>query len=388
MRYHRAKAFFVFAIFSLSLILSPLLAYGAAGGDVRIDVVNDTVTGVGNGVGTGADVGAQNGAAASSRVRSARYSASGGVETITVNVDRYDDVHAFFLSGPNRYVMDIKGATLPAGHYSIEVGMGSVLRIRFSMFDAQTARFVVDLSQETSFALNAGKGFIKAEAQTGAADAEPVMWSPESGGGDDAYAIDYMAHADELNEGMQQLPGASPTPRPNSASAQVARTPRPTRIPALAPTPTPPRRATPRIPMPEQTPAPEPGPEQGQAYDPLVIPPPIITKDEFRLDIAPGLRVIASFKNGANTCTIEAPGGLAERSRVIRGEEAPRVAVEIPFSLPGGLAGSKSLAINSDVLKGVSVSQPDAGHIRISLDVRERVGVETVTEGDKLVFKL
>ena len=312
------------------------------------------------------------------RVKSVRYSASGGVETVTINLERYVDVHSFYLAEPGRFVIDLRGAGLPSGQQLLEVGKGSVQRVRFGMFDVETARFVIDLSKNAEFTVKAGKGYIKAEATTGAEDAEPIICVPEAGGApgfpdalftanspsDESSADESSVDESSANVSSQGTSAGSgfQTEAADNTQMSVDRTPRPVRTPRISPSPSPRRRATPRVsPPPVQSPPP------GQTPSPIpeqaVIPPPIITKDEFRLDITSEFKVIVSSKDGINACAIEMPRGLIEKARIINGEGTSLISVEAPYSLPGSISGAKTMSVNSDVIKQISVSQPDANSI-------------------------
>ena len=345
------------------------------------------------GAGTGAG-------AALSQIRSARYAASGGIETVTINIDHYEDVQSFMLAEPLRFVIDIKGAALPPGLYALDIGKGSVLRLRYSMFDTQTARFVIDLSRGATFSLKTGKGFIKAEAITGAADADAIICTPDYGGASAAAATTANTTATNNNSGDDSFTAVISKPQttviPDNAPAAgnavsgdsqspPKRTPRPTRIPVdIAPTPTPGRLATPRIPPSEQTPMPS--PQQTAEPEPLVIPPPIITKDEFKLDITSGLRISATIKEGTKTCVVEMPKGLASKAVVSDLSNPQYITIDVPIAIPGGIAGAKTMHVNSDVLRDVTVSLAGAGLLRIAMNIQDRVTVSSAIEGDKLVF--
>ena len=370
MRYKKLRVLFVFLISFSVFVSASILSFGATtGGEAELKTV-----------------------------KSIRYASSGGVETVTINVERFEGVHSFYLVEPGRFVIDITGAVLPSGLRAMDVGTGSVYRIRYSMFDARTARIVIDLSKAANFTVNTGKGFIKAEAVTGAGDAPPVVSIPSEAalpaGGLPNIPVD-ASRQQPGDAGITSQPGGGAgagdtaserTPRPASAPGPAATpkaqtTPRPTRTPRLArqtQTPAPARNATPRIP---RTAAPDtPGS--------VVIPPPVITKDEFRIDVAPGLKVAFSTKGGVNACTVEAPVEIAGKAAVSQGKDPPCITVDIPYATRGAVLAAKTMPVNADVLKRVSVSQPGPDIIRVVFEIRDRVGVETVRSADKLSFFL
>jgi len=307
-----------------------------------------------------------------SRVKSVRYSVSGGVETFTVNIERYGDVGSFFLAEPARFVVDVKGVRLPDGQHTMEVGSNCIQRVRYGNFDAQTARFVIDLSISSEFTVKKGKGYIKIETFSGAAGVDPIISVP-------VFSISSASQAIEKNDPNADAGTAPSNP---AASQRPLRTPRPTRIPRPTPTPTPARQATPRR-TPQGTPpaSPEPTPEMPAT------PPPIMPKEEIRLDIASDLRIIVSAKDG-NTLTVMTPKGAASKAVVTESKEALRISADIPYQEIPGLSGVKVFHINSDVIKSVGISQPELKFVRISFEIRNRVGVKLSKAESQLVFKL
>jgi len=353
---------------------------------------------------------ASNGELELKNIKSIRYASSGGIETVTINIDRYEGVHSFYLAEPGRFVIDITGAVLPSGIRTLDVGTGSVYRVRYSMFDTRTARIVVDLSKAANFTVKTGKGFIKAEAVTGANDTPPVIGIPsEQAPPAGAPAVNPgntpQTHSDGSGAQTQPsengildinqtdsgdsgaLSAAARTPRPAGAPRPTATpkaqgTPRPTRTPRITrPTQTPSqaRNATPRIPR-TDTPETTPGS--------VVIPPPVVTKDEFRLEITPSLRVVFSTKGGINACTIEASGDVIGNSAISLGKDPPGIIVEIPYAARGAAFVPKTMTVNADVLRRVTVSQPGPDLIRVVFEIRDRVGVETVKDAGMLKFIL
>ena len=388
MSYVKKTALFFIFIFTFSLMTIP--AY-ASGTDLRSGIAP---TGAMASIGSTAT--SQTGL---SSVKSVRYSASGGIETVTINIERYGDVHTFYLAEPGRFVIDIASAVLPAGRHSLDIGKGSVQRVRFSMFDELTSRFVIDLLTGAEFTVKTGKGFIKAEAVTGVGDIDPIIIVPQAGGTpvssttasqdatvavdnpDVSYAGDNLPPGDNIKADGSPVDEPSPPPPPDGAESAATRTPRPVRTPRISPSPSPRRLATPRIPALSQTPAPS-------VDQTVVIPPPIVTKDELSLGIASGLSLKISLKSGMNVCTISMPKGLAEKSKITDANGTGTVSVEIPYAAPGGILGAKSAPVNSDVLKSVSISQSDASAIRIVFDIRDRVSVESSADNDKIIIYL
>ena len=380
------------------------------------------------------------GASTGAAVGSVSYAASGGVESLTVYVDSYGSIQSFYLSEPNRYVIDIKGVSLPAGSHSFNVGRGSVTRVRYGMFDTQTARFVLDLSKKANFSLTKGAGFIVAKSGSGAPDTAPIVSIPGSGstgggvgsgGGSTGSVGSGIAPGTSSSTSAAQVTTPAPsqrplrTPRPThapasanaptsaasstpanapasaasstSAPAQSApkpaatpapsqmplRTPRVTRTPRTTPTPSPGLRATPRA-----TPPAGAQPTPGGTGKPAATPSPIVTADEFRLQLNPEFGIVFSTKNGANTCTVNLPKGLAGKAKISGGGASQQITVDVPYSYPGAFSAVKPLNVNSDVIKSIGVTQPDQNNVRITLELRGQVGVETIKDDGKLVFKL
>ena len=218
------------------------------------------------------------------RVKSVRHAVSNGVQTVTVNIDKFDSVTVATLTDPERLVIDIKGAVAPASLQSLAVGVGPIATVRYAQLDMESSegekvvRVVIDCASRTTFTLNTGKGFIKAEARTGVGKSKTAMSIPVYDEDGSPKATARPAASPAATAPPAANPAASapprqaagrlsqPSPAPADGNGDLSdRTPRPRRTPQPTARP----EATPRVratPSPSTTPwaltTPEPTPPQ------------------------------------------------------------------------------------------------------------------------------
>jgi len=112
-------------------------------------------------------------------VKSVRHASSGGVQTVTVNIEKFGNLTINTLTDPDRYVVDISGVYVPSKQQVLNVNHGNVSTVRYAQFDDSTARFVVDLTQKSDCIVKTGKGYIKIEVRSGAPDSAAVISVPD-----------------------------------------------------------------------------------------------------------------------------------------------------------------------------------------------------------------
>ena len=113
---------------------------------------------------------------ASGEVTGVSVQASPGRADIVINVRGAVEVRDFMLEGPNRLVLDVMGARLKGNASSLYDGVkrGGVLNVRYSQFERDVVRIVLELDHAKDYHVERGTDAIRVSFGT---DQSFLAWS-------------------------------------------------------------------------------------------------------------------------------------------------------------------------------------------------------------------
>jgi type IV pilus assembly protein PilQ len=119
---------------------------------------------------------------ASGEVTGVSVQAAPGRADVVINVRGAVEVRDFMLVSPDRLVLDVLGARLKGNPASLYDGVrrGGVLNVRYSQFERDVVRIVLELDQAKDYHLERGSGLIRVSFGT---DQSFVDWSSNASAG-------------------------------------------------------------------------------------------------------------------------------------------------------------------------------------------------------------
>lgn len=80
-----------------------------------------------------------------------KYAKRDGNDFITLNINNYKDYSIMRLTGPDRIVIDIPSVAVPEGYKKMDVNSFAIKSIRYSQFDNNSARIVLDVLNQSEY---------------------------------------------------------------------------------------------------------------------------------------------------------------------------------------------------------------------------------------------
>ena len=280
------------------------------------------------------------------QIRSVRHSAAQGVQSVTINIERFDDINVYALSDPHRIVVDISGASAPLRQHTLNVNHGVIASVRYAQFDAETARIVIDLTGGAAFEERTGKGFIRVSIATGAPDSVAVVSTPDFEGGSaqapPPRSVD-QAPAPGTQQGTQGAasPGSASVDRPPSGNGADP-------APTAAPNP----------------------------------------RDNFTLSDGEGIR--AEYSGASDRHTVTIATGLSDQAlqgAVFTDLTSPR-GLMVTLPRRANAQGPRRVHVNTSAIKMMEISNNSSGQAQVILEFNADLSYETSVRNGAITITL
>ena len=302
-------------------------------------------------------------------IKSVRHTSKGGIQTVTINVEKFGKVEVLSLTDPDRCVVNIGDVIAPIKQQTLKVKVGYIENIRYAQFESGIARVVLDLNQKSLVTVKTGKGYIKIEVRSGSRDSDTVISVP-SYGNNASEATTII----EKKPTSTTMPQTTRTPRPKKTpEAGSTATPKPTTSPKPTVTPKPTSEVT-------TTSKPASTPENIPAAPPQIA----VTNDRYTMVVQTGFLIVYNCRDDADI--VEITSGAKSTAIVTKSKDGKSLTIDVPFQLQK--SGQGSLEVNTDVLRRMKYTQLNKDTVRIILELGEHVKPELTQSKGKVAISL